>query len=212
MKSQTYCYATACPVYAIGSPKASTLVYCFHGLGQLAGPFLAPFQKLATVADCSLIAPQAPHKYVRDPFSGAEGACWSCPSDTPEVHEATFAYLDAVAAEWEAPNTRVILFGFSQGGLTASRWAAHRKRSPSHLILHSAPLPRKMTEERILAERITLIAGTRDPLVTPQLKEDTLARARRLASEVELCVFEGAHEILTETLENLWTTLKLSSP
>lgn len=183
------------------------LVYAFHGLGQLAHDIIAPFLLRPKQDGCTIVAPQAPNKYVRDPARGTEGACWSSPSDTAAHRDAVNHYLDAVADEWEAAGAQVILFGFSQGGLTACRWAAHRTIPPAHIILNSSTIPRSLASRGHLAERITLIAGRRDPLITPELRAETIDRANELTGELKVREFDGGHEVLPAGLDDIWQAL-----
>lgn len=107
-----------------------------HGQGQLAEYFIKKFMSLDDTENF-IIAPQGLSKYYLNGFTGRVGASWMTKEDRETEIQNQQSLISAV---WEKEvggsfGGEIILFGFSQGAATISRFAAFSKLPFSKMVL-----------------------------------------------------------------------------
>lgn len=159
--------------YTRGPSDARRLWFVLHGYGQLAADFLQAF---APIDDGTrlLVAPEALSRFYVEDGDGPVGASWMTRAD--REHE---------LSDRSRPS-EICLLGFSQGAATACRWSARGSLRPDRLVLWAGDLPPDVDLDRLRGIDLTLVAGSRDPYVTPERLAEAKARlnASRLASGV----------------------------
>jgi hypothetical protein len=121
------------------------------------------------------------------------------------------SYLDALAARLferaPAGEVRVTVLGFSQGAATATRWVA-LGRAPAHrLVCWGGALAHDVAlgagGAGLRGARLTLVAGTRDELATPDAVAAEQERLRALGVPFDVLEYDGGHHIDAATLAAL---------
>lgn len=127
---------------------AAWLWIVFHGYGQLAADFIAPFASLAA-ADTRVIAPEGLSRfYTEAPRADGGhlsriGASWLTRDDREDELRDALAMLHAVVAREHAlisasrgEKPRIAVLGFSQGVAMSMRWIADIRENPSISSAH----------------------------------------------------------------------------
>jgi predicted esterase len=188
-----------------------------HGYGQLAGRFIQEFAPLDDGTRL-IVAPEALSRYYLDPIpvrrlqsSPRVGASWMTREDRESEIADYVAYLERLAEEVRHPLSgaapRIVVLGFSQGTATVSRWVAASELRVDQLVLWGGTIPPELDlaawSMRLHGAAITLAAGDRDELATP---EALAAEAERLsASGVAFTLhrFHGGHALPPDALLQL---------
>ncbi|MEZ4699897.1 MAG: hypothetical protein R2834_06175 [Rhodothermales bacterium] len=193
------------------SPALREVWFVLHGYGQLAEYFIRHFRPIADDSRL-IVAPEALSRFYLDAEYKRVGASWMTRDDRERDIADNNAYLETVAGEiWQRldpASVEVHVLGFSQGGATASRWAAtsagfacHRlilwaSRIASDLDGHAAKLNRM---------RLTYVAGDRDPYLTPERARDERAWLDGHGIAHTFVPFEGEHRMNPDVLRQLIT-------
>jgi predicted esterase len=121
-------------------------------------------------------------------------------------------YLDALGAELlrdRSGGAGIVVLGFSQGTATAARWLAQGAVRAGHLILWGGEVPPDLdlaaARERWggMRMRLTLVAGSADPYITPKILARDEARLRAHGVDYRVERFTGGHEIVPEVLRRV---------
>jgi len=191
-----------------GSFAPRDVWFALHGYGQLAGEFIRFFADLAN-DDTLVVAPEALNRYYVTDISKAAakdrrvGASWMTREDRDAEIEDYIDYLDALYEEVAAgpvrEGARVNVIGFSQGGATATRWAADGRATIARLVLWGGLMPPETDLSRgagaIRGARLTLVAGTRDHYVTADALAAERARLDAAGVPYDVLTFDGGHVI-----------------
>jgi predicted esterase len=178
-----------------------------HGYSQLVKEFIRYFSVLDDGTRL-VVAPEALSRFYLESTDGKVGASWMTKEDRLEEVNDYVRYLDAlyehISTQVDLNGTTVHVFGFSQGVATASRWISRGTVRADQLVLWAGALPPELDDrawERIRQLRVTIVYGTRDEYVTPQLAAEQRARLQYHDVHFEELVFEGDHRMDLKTLE-----------
>ncbi|MFZ6665814.1 alpha/beta hydrolase [Peijinzhouia sedimentorum] len=187
------------------SEHIKNVYFVCHGHGMLAYYFLKKFEGLFD-SETIVVAPEGLSRYYLDGFSGRVGATWMTKEERlTDIHNYV-TYLDTVYQEVinHCPNARITLLGFSQGSATASRWLMHGKNHFDRLILWAGifppDLPFELSEQKLKDTEITFVYGQNDPYLSEQKMNELRDITSKLGVQTKEMVFDGAHEIDSETL------------
>ena len=187
------------------SEHIKNVYFVCHGHGMLAYYFLKKFAGLFD-SETIVVAPEGLSRYYLDGFSGRVGATWMTKEERlTDIHN-YMTYLDTVYQEVinHCPNARITLLGFSQGSATASRWLMHGKNHFDRLILWAGifppDLPFELSEQKLKDTEITFVYGKNDPYLSDQKIDELRDITSKLGVKAKEMVFDGAHEIDSETL------------
>lgn len=190
--------------------KTRNIWIVFHGLGHLSQYFIEHFKDLNPDQNY-IVAPQAPSLYYQDKRYKYVGACWL----TRENRESGIAnihnFLDALYEKEVEPklnsNTRLIVFGFSQGVSVAMRWLFSRKLICSQLILNSGSIPREFDTgsfKTLIESKPHLVYGADDSLITADRIKDEISYAQTLfEKEPVVTEFQGGHQVHEKILKEI---------
>jgi phospholipase/carboxylesterase len=127
-------------------------------------------------------------------------------------------FLDAALSRYPVDPNKLVMFGFSQGGVIAYAVALAEPERFAALVALSSWLPPAVAEQLPLRSRQRLATlvhhGTGDELVDIGLGRDSVETLRRLQVPVTYREFEMGHEINADSLEHLstWLEEKILSP
>ncbi len=176
-----------------------------HGYGQLASDFLDGMSVLEEPKRVLVAAEALSRFYVNG--NRKVGASWMTREERLHEIDDYIRYLDLVYddlfAVLEATAMKLRVLGFSQGGATAARWAAHGKAKVDQLILWGETLPPELDDEALAplrAMRVTLVAGRRDEFYSAEKWEEQRARLGRAGVGFEELTFDGGHRLDDDTL------------
>ncbi len=173
-----------------------------HGIGYLSSYFIKYFDHLDPETNY-VIAPQAPAKYYQDKSFKYIGASWFTRKYLEQETKNVIHYLDAVYSTEIDPkrnkNTKLMLFGYSQGVSAITRWAAGSKINCSSLLLHSGGIPEELTAtdfKKLQAERVVLTYGDEDKYLTEERMEKELQKYYAIwGKQLKTEQFRGKHEV-----------------
>ena len=203
--------------YVLGDVTGGDLWIVLHGFGQLACDFVEYFAEINDGRRV-IVAPEALNRYYTASLSvpAADrnvGATWM----TREFREAEIRdyvrYLDLLHAELAAKYRprRTIVVGFSQGGATASRWAAFGSTLIHSLVLWGATLPPDLdlaaARARLTSSRLRIVVGRTDQYIAPDAvarEKERLAAANIPAKVIE---YDAGHSIKRAVLRELADSL-----
>lgn len=127
-------------------------------------------------------------------------------------------FLEAALRRYPIDTSKLVVFGFSQGGVIAYALALTEPERFAGLVALSAWLPEAVAERlppRPRERLPTLVHhGTRDELIDVARGRDSVEILRRLRVPVTYREFEMGHEINAESLKHLaaWLEDKVVSP
>jgi pimeloyl-ACP methyl ester carboxylesterase len=183
--------------------------FVLHGYGQLARYFLRHFEAIQNGRRL-IIAPEALSRYYL-PGHKRVGASWMTREDRLTEVDDYLAYLDTlhdqIFERVDRSRVTVHVLGFSQGGVTATRWATLGRGYADRLILWASDVPPDLDlaayAENVRRSKLTLVVGTEDEFLTPTrlaCQEALLAEHR---IPYRLRRFAGPHRMDADTLRLL---------
>jgi len=190
-----------------GNIEAENLIIALHGYGQLGSYFIQKFESL-NPEKYFVVVPEGLHRFYLNGTSGRVGASWMTKENRETDISNYINYLETVLNEIcvAAEFRKKILLGFSQGGATASRFAATTKFKFDAAILWASVFPpdiEPMNIQKHAAQKNFLVIGDEDPYYTG---EDFVSEQNKLIKagiKFDLIRFNGKHTIQTETLEKI---------
>jgi predicted esterase len=199
--------------YTHGEPSQETQYFWFvtHGYGQLASNIIRKFEHLDPTHHF-VVAPEALSRFYWKMQEPTISASWMTKMDRLDEIEDFTQYLKNLFDSSRAlipQNTKIILFGFSQGAATQLRWITNADPSPpfDEIILWGGPLPEDIDYTKNAhifdGKQIQIVVGDKDEFIS----EDSITKHIQFANDqnlqVKLTTFEGKHEILVPVLNNL---------
>ena len=198
----------------VGAHVSDVWMVC-HGYGQLARPFLASFERLASPTRL-IVAPEALSRFYLDRLPPPNdqpprvGATWMTREDRDYEIADQVAYLDALhdLVRPAAPvAVRLRVLGFSQGVATVARWLALGRARADEVILWAGAFPPDVElgafARRLGAASVVLVCGSRDELASWAAADSQLQRFAEAGVSARLVSFEGGHRLDDATLDRL---------
>ncbi|HSR15811.1 MAG TPA: hypothetical protein VLL51_08670 [Gemmatimonadales bacterium] len=195
--------------YALGDvDTASDAWVVLHGFGQLARKFIGQFRP-ASAPGRLIVAPEALSRYYTDHAARKVGATWMTSEDRLTEIADYVRYLDLVVDDVRAgppaPTGRLEVHGFSQGTVTASRWAAFGRHQPDRLVLWGGGLPPDLDLEahgpRLNGMDLTVVIGDRDEFISEEAIQDQVRQLEAAGVGYRLIRFPGGHTVPGSVLE-----------
>ncbi len=185
-------------VVTSGDPQQERMLLVLHGYGQLSNYFIRKFEMLSN--DYFIVAPEGPHRFYLEGFSGRVGASWM----TKELREWDIAdnvnYLNQVVEKYGA-GKKISLIGFSQGGATAARFIQKGKHAVDHFVLWASDFPEDVSpiqDKAFQNVSCDYAIGSEDVFFKDESFEQSILKHKALGFEV--FTFEGKHDIDGPTL------------
>lgn len=185
------------------TPQNTLPTHCWmalHGFGQMAPYFIRKFEVLGDAGHV-VCAPEGPHRFYLQGFSGRVGASWMTKEDRLTDIADNHRYLNSVWQEFvlnKKPQVKVAL-GFSQGAATLVRWACQSHSPPDHLIIWSGSFPEDINwfsdVQKLNTMRLKIVVGTEDEFISESALEEQSELLQSRGLQFELIRFEGGHDI-----------------
>ncbi len=196
--------------YTLGNltDKTSEVIFAFHGYAQLAKDFIKNFESIQSEKRF-IIAPEGLSKFYFKNFTGKIGASWMTKEDRENEIEDYLNFFDNVYSQFLSKlnsKTKIILFGFSQGGAAASRWYVESNFTNSELILWGSSLPPEFDYAKLktkLTNPVKIVIGDEDEFISEERLNDELKRLQEKQIDFELKKYPGNHDIQPELLKKI---------
>ena len=181
--------------FCIPSENSSkNLLVALHGYGQLAAFFIKKFNACSN--DYTILAPEGPHRFYKNGYSGRVGASWM----TKEAREDDIKDNINWLTEWltdhlkENKYDKIILLGFSQGGATAARWYYNNPNLFDQLILWASVFPPDISKPKIkLPNNNLYVVGKNDEFINDEMRLNEVKFYQNLGFDTH--VYDGNHDI-----------------
>jgi len=201
-------------------------VVALHGLGASAHDLigLAP---LLHDGQALVVCPEGPLSIPIGPGPGATGRAWfpltrGGPTRADALERAAtqvVGFLDALRARYPIRPDRLVLLGFSQGGVLAYRIFLERPERFAGLVALSSWLPQELDERLPVSESpidrpALVIHGTRDPMIEVERGRESRKRLLRRHVPLTYREYDMGHEINPDALRELrrWLDDKVFTP
>lgn len=188
------------------NPDLKSVWLIAHGYGQLTTFFINKFEKLFSKENL-FIVPEGLHRYYLNGFSGKIGASWMTREEREKDIEDYCGYLDRVYEHYIKPLDKKVIvnaLGFSQGGATICRWAAHTKFRIDNLIVWGSVIPPDMNWETDVQKLRNLkwhyVAGDQDEFLSDKRRVEQLEILDKNGIRPNSIHYKGRHDILEEPL------------
>jgi predicted esterase len=194
--------------YQLGECGSDTqrLWITLHGYGQLASYFIKHFEPQANAHTC-IVAPEGLSRFYLDGKWDRVGATWMTKEDRLHEIEDYLGYLDSLLLQLApAPETEIVVLGFSQGTATAWRWVMQGNVRPAHLILWAGgPATDAMhrASERLQNCTLDIALGDSDEYIKLPDAEKQLAAMQQFKPGAQLWPFIGNHRMDAATLQRI---------
>ncbi|NJN77477.1 MAG: hypothetical protein HC803_03410 [Saprospiraceae bacterium] len=189
--------------------STETIIIAFHGYGQLARYFIHKFDILDETK-YYVIAPQGLSKFYLNNHTRV-GASWMT-KENRELDLKNQLYYVQTVFETEMKgvdflNKKLIVFGFSQGTATASRWAMTNKIPFDTFIAYAGQIAYELTEndfEFMKTDAKTIcFLGDNDQFYNGENIPKFETAFKTVFPKGKFEIFEGKHEILREVLKSI---------
>jgi predicted esterase len=189
--------------YTMGNfEKADILLIALHGFGQLSKFFIKKFEFLPE--NYLILAPEGMHRFYLQGNSGRVGASWMTKEarelDIEENTTALQTLLKTIKTNKQF--SKIILFGFSQGGATATRWYFSDAEQFDHLILWASVFPPDLEKPKLEENCYNFfVLGNQDEYYSLEQQHLEIASYKEIGFKT--IHFEGNHDIQQATLQNV---------
>jgi len=195
-------------VYTIGrlSEHTQEIWYCLHGYGQRADYFANNFKSISTERRF-IVLPEGLNRFYLEGFSGKVGATWMTSYERQTEINDYVEYLENLHA-YLAPSSKckIVVFSFSQGAATASRWLDRTDIKINEWIIWAGTIAididYTLKKEKYTSIHKTVCLGTKDPFFDGK-KEQYLRFLNENLDEYDFLSFEGEHKIKEEPLKQI---------
>ncbi len=195
--------------YGTLSEMTETVVIAFHGYGQLAKYFIRKFDILDE-HKYYVIAPQGLSKFYLNNHTRV-GASWMTKEDrTLDLKNQLFYVQSVFEAEAEGidwSKTKLVVFGFSQGIATVSRWVSQYKIPFDTLIAWGGQLGYELTSDDFSFvksdARIIGLLGDEDEFYKGVEQQKLEISLKNVFPKSVYQFYKGKHEIVKAVLETL---------
>ena len=188
------------------------VIFALHGWGQLAGDFAEVMAPLATPGRV-IVCPEALSKFYVGFQPRETGSSWMTSYDREYEIMDYVTYLDGLSAqilENVPEHAHKVVFAFSQGCHTASRWVGNGVLKPKQMILWGSDPAEDLSDVEWDAvsdvEEIVLVAGTLDRFVTGGKLTRAEEALRDHQCSYEIIRYEGGHHLQDSVLFDLFSS------
>ena len=188
------------------NPNLRSVWLIAHGYGQLATFFINKFEKIYGEENL-IIVPEGFHRYYLKGFIGDIGASWMTAEERENDIEDYCIYLDTIYETYIKSldkNIIVNALGFSQGGATICRWAAHTKNRINNLIVWGSNIPPdidwEQQGEKLRSLKWYYVAGDNDEFLSEKRRGEQLLLLEKNGIAPNSIHYKGTHDIFEEPL------------
>ena len=186
-----------------------SVLFVFHGQGQLAKFFINKFKSLTSLG-ITVIAPEGLHNYYLEGFNGRVGASWMTSENRLMAIENYLGYLNSLFQQINSqvsPKTKYSILGFSQGAATASRWIEQSNFDFKQFILWGGALPpdlnSKLISKRMNQKQFIQIFGNKDQYISSENIREIKVLTKKYNISSDYKIYGGGHDIDPAVLKEL---------
>lgn len=198
------------------SPKTKQVLFVIHGYRQLASEFINDFE-IINNDENYIIAPEALNKFYASSLSQKVGATWMTKENREDEIKDYIDFLDSVyenvISQFEKDKIKITVLGFSQGTATAVRWITNGKSKAHNFIIWAGDIPPDIEKEKLKTVfnslNLHFVLGDKDKFINEERLNQEIAKLKNAEVNFKLHRFSGGHEIQSETLLNIYETLRL---
>lgn len=175
-----------------------------HGYGQLPEFFAKPFFN----ENIHIVAPEAPNTFYLEGFTGRIGANWMTKHHRESDIENYLGFLNQIVGKTLVPaKKRKVLFGFSQGVHTMSRFFLQSSEHWDALILCGAAIPDDVLEQlnssHLKSTQLIIATSPEDQFLSEKKVNDYLGLLHEKQIPFSHVSYEGGHRVNEELLTDL---------
>lgn len=174
--------------------NSKNLLVALHGYGQLAAFFIKKFN--ACSYDYTILAPEGPHRFYKNGYSGRVGASWMTKEAREDDIKDNINWLTEWLTDHLKENTydKIILLGFSQGGATAARWYYNDPGQFDQLILWASVFPPDISKPKIkLPNNNFYVVGKNDEFINYEMRLNEVKFYQNIGFDT--LIYDGNHDI-----------------
>ena len=174
--------------------NSKNLLVALHGYGQLAAFFIKKFNACSN--DYTILAPEGPHRFYKNGYSGRVGASWMTKEAREDDIKDNIHWLTEWLTDQLKENTydKIILLGFSQGGATAARWYYNNPNLFDQLILWASVFPPDISKPKIkLPNNNLYVVGKNDEFINDEMRLNEVKFYQNIGFDTH--VYDGNHDI-----------------
>lgn len=174
--------------------NSKNLLVALHGYGQLAAFFIKKFNACSN--DYTILAPEGPHRFYKNGYSGRVGASWMTKEAREDDIKDNINWLTEWLTDHLKENTydKIILLGFSQGGATAARWYYNNPNLFDQLILWASVFPPDISKPKIkLPNNNLYVVGKNDEFINDEMRLNEVKFYQNIGFDTH--VYDGNHDI-----------------
>lgn len=197
------------------SQQTKNVWVVLHGYGQLANYFLLKFENLVNPTTC-VIAPEGLNRFYIRGVEGRVKATWMTKEDRLDDIEDYVNYLNQLTTEIilkQAPNAKIHVIGFSQGGATASRWLAAGQHHASTLVFWASTFPRdtdfNLTAQTLKNTQVIVVVGDKDEFINEERLKESTDNLNAKGIQFDLIRFKGNHTIEPAVFSQLMPLIEI---
>jgi phospholipase/carboxylesterase len=200
-------------IYEPGGDGPHPTILTLHGRGASAFDLLGLAPYLCN-GKCLMICPQGPLETPIGP--GSVGYAWypmsmGGPPDIGAIRasrEKLRHFLDACLRRYPIDAKKLVVLGFSQGGVMAYSLALSNPERFAGLAVLSSWLPKELIPELFIGEAVQLLPalvqhGAQDQMIEVQRAKDSVEQLRALRVPLTYREYEMGHEIKPRSLSDL---------
>lgn len=175
-----------------------------HGYGQLPEFFAKPF----SAENIHIVAPEAPNTFYLEGFSGRVGANWMTKHHRECDVENYLGFLNEIVKKTlMGDKERRVLFGFSQGVHTISRFFLQSAVEWDALVLCGAAMPddvlAKLTQGRLGQTKLIIATSPEDQFLNERRTQDYLSQLNVRGVSFTHVIYNGGHKVNAELISQL---------
>lgn len=190
-------------------PHIKRIWIALHGYGMLSTYFARHFEPLAR-EHTLIVLPEGLSRFYLSGTQGRVGASWMTREERLQDIADNHAYLDAliaaIKAECAPAQAELHLFGFSQGGATAARYAATHMGEIQSLTLWGSALPPdlELSKDTIPKDfHVNLVGGEEDAFFSQDMMNEAESSLKSLGIRVRALRFAGGHTLHAGSLDKI---------
>ena len=192
--------------YTLGKLDDTTteIWFAIHGWAQLAQTFLKDISALDN-GKRFIIAPEALNRFYVKPGLPDVGSTWMTSEDRMAEISDYVNYLNALYDSLAVSNhsVKIVIFGFSQGVTTASRWVYKNPRKMDSLVFYAGEVGNELQNTESMAaftqKEKFFVCGTQDQFIN----ETNISKVKTIYADFTFVPFEGKHVIKADVLLDL---------
>ena len=203
IKEETIVIPKTARFYTLGNYTEATkeVVIVLHGYAQLAKYFIQKFESIQS-KERIIVAPEGLSKFYWQGMDGRVVASWMTKEDRQNEIIDQKNFLDKIYEhiQRQYPNTKITLFGFSQGVATLLRWIYNTEAIRfDKIVLWAGGIPEDTMNEKLfkklMNKEMHYVFGDEDPYIREAKVDELNILFEQAGLKIQKTKFKGMHVI-----------------